>query len=99
MKSDPQYLSEGIFSKIVFESHPYGLEANGTEESIPKITASSAKNHYHSVASAGNAFFVVAGDISEAEILKMLGEKLKSWKNVSVEENSTAQPARGNRTV
>ena len=82
MKSDPQYLADAMFSKKVFGSHPYALEAGGTEESVPKIDADSAKDHYKKISSPANAFFVIAGDISQSEIQKLLGERIVSWNNI-----------------
>src|SRR5579872_1189452 len=92
-KSDPGYLSETIFSKYVFASHPYSLEANGTEESIQKIDAFTAKEHYESIASPQDAFFVVAGDVSQSEIIGMLGERLKGWENKPTKQNDTKPPS------
>jgi zinc protease len=91
-KSDPGYLSETIFSKNIFGSHPYGFESGGTENSIPKFDASTLKQYYFTVASPGNAFFVVAGDISEADILQMLGDRFASWKNFPVQTENIPAP-------
>jgi zinc protease len=92
-KSDPSYLSEAIFSKRVFEPHPYSLEANGTEESVPKMTSEKLRGHYSEISSASNSFFVVAGDVSEAEILAMLAERFSDWKKNRVVIDSSTLPA------
>ncbi|MDP4229864.1 MAG: pitrilysin family protein [Bacteroidota bacterium] len=96
-KSDPGYLSEGIFSKRVFAGHPYGLESNGTEESIPKLDASILKDFYFNISSPSDAFFVVAGDISESEILGMLNERFARWNNFPVQSPNIALPSVGQK--
>lgn len=92
-KSDPGYLSETMFSKKVFDTHPYGLESGGTENSIPKLDASALKKYYFSISSPGDAFFIVAGDVSESEILRMLGERFGLWNNFSVTTPAFAMPS------
>lgn len=91
-KSDPGYLSETIFSRIVFDTHPYALEANGTEESIPKLTPGELHNYYSAIASSDNAFFVAAGDISEGELLAMLGERFSGWNTGAMKRKTIAAP-------
>jgi zinc protease len=99
-KSDPGYLSETIFTKRVFGSHPYGLESGGTENSIPKLDASVLKQYYFNIASPGDAFFVVAGDVSESEILSLLGDRFASWKNFPVDASNIPAPvAQKSRSV
>jgi zinc protease len=98
-KSDPSYLSETIFSKKVFASHPYALEANGTESSIPTINPELAREHYQSISSSQNSFFVVAGDVSEKEIIQMLGERFSDWRNLSVNNKETTAPSLQNKKM
>jgi zinc protease len=92
-KSDPGYLSETIFSKKVFASHPYGLEANGTEESVPEMTSELLKDHYLAISSSLNSFFVVAGDISEEELLSMLTRRFEGWRSTPSNPNISLVPS------
>ncbi len=92
-KSDPGYLSETMFSRIVFDSHPYGLESNGTEASVPTFTSTVLKDHYSGISSPSNAFFVAAGDISESDLLAMLGDRFAGWQNATVETKDVPAPA------
>ncbi len=91
-KSDPGYLSETIFSRIIFESHPYALEAGGTEETIPTFTPDALRSHYSGISSPGNSFFIAAGDVSESDLLGMIGHRFGSWKNIPVHSKDTAAP-------
>ena len=100
-KSDPGYLSETIFSRIVFDKHPYSLEANGTEESIPKFTSADLAGTYSAISSPNNSFFVAAGDVTESELIKMLGARFEGWKKSAVKTNDVAAPKlqNGNRVA
>jgi zinc protease len=91
-KSDPGYLSETIFSRIVFDSHPYALEAGGTEESVPNFTSDALRSHYSAISSPSNAFFVAAGDVFESDLLGMLGHRFSSWKNIPAGSKNAAAP-------
>ena len=92
-KSDPGYLSETIFSRIVFDSHPYGFESNGTEESIPALTPAGLRAQYEGIAAPNNAFFIVAGDVSESDIIGMIGHRFGSWKNASIQLRNFPVPS------
>ncbi|MEP7234558.1 MAG: pitrilysin family protein [Ignavibacteriota bacterium] len=91
-KSDPGYLSETIFSRIVFDSHPYSLQSSGTEESIPSFTSESLRSHYLSIALPNNAFFVAAGDITESDLVSMLAARFEAWEAGSVKLSEVAAP-------
>lgn len=71
-KSDPGYLADVVFSKAVYGNHPYGFEAAGTESSVTGMQADSLRNFYSSLISAPGAFFIVAGDVTEKEIVEKL---------------------------
>ncbi len=99
-KSDPGYLAESIFSRIVFASHPYALEVNGTEESVPKFTSEELQNIYKGISSPSNSFFIAAGDITESELLGMIEHRFKEWKsNPAKSQSVTAPPAQKNNRV
>jgi zinc protease len=92
-KSDPGYLSETIFSRIVFDSHPYSLESNGTEQSIPTFTPEALRAQYSAITSPNNSFLIVAGDVTETDILEMLGQRFASWKNITQHPKNNPLPA------
>lgn len=91
-KSDPGYLSETVFSKKVFAGHSYGLESGGTENSVPKLDASVLKQYYFNISSPSDAFFIVAGDVSEPDILRMLGDRFAAWKDFPVTSHAGSIP-------
>jgi zinc protease len=78
-KSDPGYLADTLFGKMVFADHPYSLEAGGTETSVSRLSPELLKGFYSENFSAKNAFVIAAGDLTSNELRNVLNEKLASW--------------------
>ena len=67
---------------------------------MPKLDASVLKQYYFNIASPSDAFFVVAGDVSEPDILGMLDERFASWKDFHIQAPTISIPsAQKARTV
>src|SRR5262249_55058931 len=88
-KSDPGYLADTLFGKIVFGAHPYSLEPGGTEESVSYLSSDHLKTFYQDNYSSKNAFIIAAGDISARELGNILNEKLASWNKSEAEHNTS----------
>ncbi|MBS1903860.1 MAG: insulinase family protein [Bacteroidetes bacterium] len=71
-KSDPGYLADVVFSKGVYGDHPYGFEAAGTEASVSAMQSASLREFYATLRALPGAFFIVAGDVTEAQIVEKL---------------------------
>lgn len=82
-KSDPGYLADTIFAKEVYGDHSYALESGGTESSISFAQREQLQEFHTAHFNPENAFFIVAGDVSEAEITALLNAKFASWKGVN----------------
>ena len=81
-KTDPNTLAENRFTKVVFgDEMPYGNSISGTETSLNSITVSDLKTFYTNYFIPNNTFCIVSGDITLEEVVALLEEKLKDWKN------------------
>ncbi len=82
-KSDAGYLADVQVSKSIYQSHPYSHEAAGTESTIASFQSEALQTHYARINSPSNAFFVVAGDVTESEIVRLLSNAFSSWKGIA----------------
>lgn len=78
-RSDPAYLAAVQFRREIYDGGPYGSEIDGTEESLKRIKRDDCKAFHARHYTAGNALFVVAGDVKAAEFIAMLDERFGSW--------------------
>lgn len=78
-KSDPSYLASVQFRREAYEGTPYGSEVDGTEESIARIRRSHCIDFHREHFTAGNGFFVVAGDVDLGSLLALLEERFGEW--------------------
>src|SRR5688572_10661003 len=59
----------------------YGLDANGTEESVAKLQASDVKNYYTGLFAPTNCVISIFGDVKTDDVRKAIEEKFGAWKN------------------
>ncbi|HET9136482.1 MAG TPA: pitrilysin family protein [Candidatus Kapabacteria bacterium] len=97
-KSDAGYLADVVFSRSVYGTHPYGFEAAGQEVTIALLQSESLKNFYSKIAAPNNAFFIVAGDVIEADIVKKLSDAFGAWAGEALPPEPLAAPAPNPKT-
>jgi zinc protease len=77
----PQALAADEAARLIYgERHPRGRPAGGTPESIQAITAANLKAFHADFYDPRSAIISVAGDVSAAEIGRLLDQKLAGWK-------------------
>ncbi|MDB5033524.1 MAG: family peptidase [Chlorobi bacterium] len=78
-RSDPAYLASVQFRREIHGDAPYGREIDGNEDSLRKINRAECSRYHQTYFTAGNAFFVAAGDVQVPEFLEMLEEHFGQW--------------------
>ncbi|MCX7878534.1 MAG: insulinase family protein [Ignavibacteria bacterium] len=68
-KSNPDYLSDRMFSNVVFGNHPYAHPSEGTEQSIKSISRPDIINFYRKHYKSGKLILAFVGDITREEAL------------------------------
>jgi len=86
-KSEPNYLAETRFLKVLYENLPYSNTVSGDEESLSGITVEDLKSFYGKYFLPNNSYCVVVGDITLKEISGLLDSKLSNWKSAEKAEN------------
>jgi zinc protease len=81
-KASPQALAADEAARIVYGArHPRGRPSGGTPESVQAITRADLEAFHAAYYDPGTAIVSVAGDVSAAEVKKLLDQKLAGWKN------------------
>jgi zinc protease len=70
--SNPSALASRKFLEVAFGDHPYGRQANGTLESVPKIDVADMKDYVRRVLAKDTLRIAVVGDIDPATLGKLL---------------------------
>ena len=84
-RDDPRFLASNAFASVLYgEHHPYGLSTLGTNASVRALTRDDMLRTYRRYWRPGNAFMVVAGDVSMDEIVPMLERHFGEWENADV---------------
>jgi zinc protease len=72
--SSPSALASRKFLEIAFGDHPYGRQANGTLESVPKIDVADLKTYVSHVLARDTLRIAVVGDVDPATLGKLLDQ-------------------------
>jgi zinc protease len=79
-EDDPQNLAGKAFYKMVYGSHPYWHPAEGTRESVPKLTREQVVGFHQEYYRPNNTVMVVVGDITLNEVNHLLAKYFSEWK-------------------
>ena len=72
--SNPTSLASRKFLEIAFGNHPYGRQANGTLESVPKIDVADLRDYVRRVLAKDTLKIAVVGDVDPATLGKLLDQ-------------------------
>src|SRR3954454_19079678 len=70
--SNPSSVASRKFLEVAFGDHPYGRQANGTLESVPKINVDDMKDYVRRVLAKDTLRVAVVGDVDPATLGKLL---------------------------
>jgi zinc protease len=72
--SNPTSLATRKFLEVTFGNHPYGRQANGTLESVPRIDVADMKDYVRRVLARDTLRIAVVGDVDPATLGKLLDQ-------------------------
>ena len=99
-KSDANTMASNITRAVNFgTNHPYGEVM--TEETLNAITRDDVVNYFNSKFTPYNAYLVVVGDISRADLEKILASTFSSWETKKVQSDNfnVTIPSNGTRVI
>ena len=76
---DPEYLANLVFSRLVFGSHPYGRPAEGTRESIARLTREDLVAYHRTWFVPNNALLAIVGDLKAEEAFAAAQKAFGGW--------------------
>jgi len=94
-KADPGSIARNTFNELIYgKDHIFSTGSQGTEETIEGITMDDLKDYYNTNLSPSVASFHVAGDITEAKVIKSLAGFNEKWaaKELTFPEYTMPEP-------
>ena len=92
--TEPNDMARREFLKQLWGAdHPYGTPSAGTEASVKGLKLADLTKAYGDWWHAGNAAFVVAGNIDEARLKPLLEARFGAWKKGKATHSSVAAPS------
>jgi predicted Zn-dependent peptidase len=75
-KDNPRWVLGEYHAAHLFAGHPYGRPVDGTEESLPGLTADDLRDFHAARYRAGSAFLAVVGDVEAGTVTGRLADLL-----------------------
>lgn len=84
-KDDAGNLTDKMFNKVLYGSHPYAFPAEGTEESIKQMTKADYEDFYRSHYLPQSLILAFVGNITKEEAIQIVNEKFSAWSSPTQE--------------
>jgi zinc protease len=65
---DPDTYLQRLQEKVAYAGHPYGNRAEGTAESVARLTPEDLKRHYEKLMETSRLLLVIVGDLDPAQV-------------------------------
>src|SRR5438552_7781027 len=79
-EENPEAVASRALAPLVFDSHPYGRPAEGTVESVGKLTRDDVVGFYRERVRPDTAIVAVVGAITVSEARQAIQQRLGAWK-------------------
>jgi len=93
---DPSYLADAVFNQAIFAGTPYNHPAEGTPESLRRITRADLRRFHQRNYRPGNSILAVVGDIVPADAFGRAEESFESWKTEAGSAPTSTPPLENN---
>ncbi len=91
-KDDPGQVAAKAFNQLVFDGHPYGWPANGTEETLPRITKSDVRGFYTREYLPNQTILSIVGDLTAEEARSLVTRHFSGWRKGPTPVRATGTP-------
>jgi len=96
---DPNTLLSWSFAKTLYPGHRYGLPESGTEETVARLGAASARAFHRRVFVPGAAIVFASGDVDSAQLLKRIRATYGAWQGPPPPDFGPAPPTPEQRRI
>jgi len=76
---DPEYVANAVFDRLVYGSHPYGLPATGTPETIAGISREDLLAFHRRYYLPNNMILAIVGDVTSEEAFSAAERVFGAW--------------------
>ena len=83
-KDQATAVASKVFSKRLYENHPYGNQVSGDSVSVANLSVSDVKHFYETYFAPNNATLIFVGDITKDEAANIAKQYLSDWKKKSI---------------
>lgn len=90
---DPSHVAMKAFNQLVFHNHPYRWPAQGTEETVGKITLADVQSFYAKEYLPNQVILTIVGDLSVEQAMALVQTHFGSWKKGTPQNRTTKKPA------
>ncbi len=98
-RSQPDFLADEQVGKIIYGSHPYGVNSP-VKDDIIKITREQLVKQHANIFIPNNAILVVVGDVESESLVKEIEASLGEWKQGEILKSEFPElPQRAGRTL
>ncbi len=100
MRDLPPALADRAFTELLYQSHPYGHLAIGSEGSLRALTLADVQQFHAHTYSPQGATVIAAGDASHDELRALIADALRDWSGTTADRQgdrvtSTPPPPAG----
>jgi len=81
VRDDPAYLADTVFNLLIFSETPYGHPADGTEESVRRITPQDLRTFHEQHYRPSNCVLAAVGDITTEQAVTLAGKFFGAWED------------------
>ncbi len=98
-RSQPDFLADEHVGKIVYGSHPYGVNSP-MEDDIEKLTRDQLVNQHKKIFIPDNAMLIVVGDVDSESLVKEFANVFSEWQGGEVDAPEFPSfPERSGRSI
>lgn len=89
---DPGHVAIKAFNQLVFHNHPYRWPANGTEETLSKVTLADVQSFYAKEYLPNQIILTVVGDITAEQATALIQTHFGAWKKGTTQTRALKKP-------
>jgi len=91
-KEEPAVIAGDAFTKAVFGGHPYGRTNDDVAAFLPRLVRQDVLDFYSRRYGPNDVIIAVVGDVTEQEIVSLLNDRFKGWKNAEQADVAREKP-------
>jgi len=97
--SNPGYVANTVFDRLVYGFHPYGLPATGTPESLASITRADLQDYHAAHFVPNNMVLAIVGDVTREEAFARAERVFGGWPRGTIPAAPATAPPPPTRRV